>query len=67
MELGVGLGLLVRLENDYLGLLHICRARRYGVVPLLTFLKVEVMLCILGLLKALGVGLLLDLYLPLRL
>ena len=58
--------MLVRLENDYLGLLLIRQARSC-FIPLLTFLKVEVMLCILGLLKALGVGLLFDLWLFLRL
>ena len=62
MELGIGLGLLINLENDYLGLLLVCRASRYGVV-LLTFIELQDMLCILGLLLALGVGLLLDLWL----
>ena len=64
MELGIGLGLLVKLENDYLGLLLVCRASRYGVV-LLTFIELQNMLRTIGLLLALGVGLLLDLWLPL--
>ena len=62
MELGIGLGLLTNLENDYLGLLLVCRASRYGVV-LLTFIEVQNMLRTIGLLLALGVGLLLDLWL----
>ena len=62
MELGIGLGLLVNLENDYLGLLLVCRASRYGVV-LLTITERQNMLCTIGLLLALGVGLLLDLWL----
>jgi hypothetical protein len=66
IELGIGLGLLAKLENDYLGLLLVCRASRYGVV-LLTFIELQNMMCTIGLLLALGVGLLLDLWLLLRL
>ena len=62
MELGIGLGLLTNLENDYLGLLLVCRASRYGVV-LLTIIELQNMMCTIGLLLALGVGLLLDLWL----
>ena len=62
MELGIGLGLLINLKNDYLGLLLVCRASRYGVV-LLTIIELQYILCILGLLPALGVELLLDLWL----
>ena len=65
MELGIWLDLLARMKNYYLGLLLICRARSC-VIPLLIFIKVEVTLCTIGALKALGVGLLLDLWLLLR-